>query len=409
MRHPMVALVVFALAGSFAVAPARGEAKQDVPVAKPPAAQKVGDPEGVKIFNFYKNVVVQVETMLQLETGEMVGGGGGSGLFVDKEGHILTNNHVVKFEGDSVGGGFFGPPVKIVGYEYWVVLKNKNKKWKAELVGANKYNDTALLKAVDADPADYAIAEFGDPDKLSEGDKVYALGAPFGFAGTFTAGQVSVMHQVIDLHYIEDFIQMDCPINPGNSGSPLINSQGKVVGVNNATIRGADGMHFALSIKLVNLAQLKSGETEMPWFGAEALVLNFPRTGTEAKPGFQDLRFLNEKTGIEDPEILLMLSKLSYHERHAIITMVDLSKSPDGKTSPAKRSGLLKGDLLTSFNGKPVNTGMDLRRMVVDLRPGADVEMTVTRVEKNGVPKTLTLKCKLEAKPAPKVNGGHNH
>ncbi len=409
MRQVAIAFMALVLVVNFAVSPALGESKQEVPKPDPVVIQKVNDPESSKIFNFYKNVVVQVETVLQLEDGQMVGGGGGSGFFVDNEGHLLTNNHVVKFDGDSIGGGFFGPPMKIVGYEYWVTLKNKNKKWKAELIGTNKYNDTALLKAVDADPTDYAIAEFGDPDQLTEGDKVYALGAPYGYAGTFTSGQVSVMHQVVDFHYIEDFIQTDCPINPGNSGSPLISLAGKVIGINNLTIPGADGMHWALSIKLVNLPQLKKGEMEMPWFGAEAMVLNFPRTGTEAKPGFQDLRFLNEKTGIEDPEILLMLSKLSYHERHAVVTMVDLSKSPDGRLSPAKRAGLMKGDLVLTFNGKAVNNGMDLRRLVVDLHPGSEVEMTVTRVEKNGVPKTLTLKCKLEAKPAPKMTGGHNH
>src|SRR3989344_4003772 len=382
--------------------PPEGDAVQRI------GAQKVQDFDGIQIFNRYKNVVVQVDTFLQLENGQVVGGGGGSGLFVDKDGHILTNNHVVKFDTDSIGG-MFGPPIKITGYEYWIVLKNKNKKWKAELIGANKYNDTALLKAIDADPNDYEIADFGDPDQMHEGDKVYALGAPFGLAGTFTAGTVSVMHQVIDLNYIEDFIQMDCPINPGNSGSPLINSQRKVVGINSATIRGADGMHFAISVKLVNLNQLKSGEVEMPWFGAEAMVMNFPRTGPEAKPGFQDLRFLNEKTGIENPEVLLMLAKLSYGDRHAVVTMVDQIKMPDGNVAPAKKAGLMKADIITSVNGKAISSGMDLRRIIVDLKPGVEIEVSFTRVEKTGAPKAMTVKLKLEKKPPPKMNGGHNH
>lgn len=359
---------------------------------------------GVKIAKDYKDKVVVVRTIMYMEGGSVMEAGG-SGVFIDKEGHIATVAHVVKEKDDLVVmPGLFGSTqtYKIIKYEYYVTLASKKRKYKATLVGHNLNRDIALLKAEKIDPADYGAAPIGNPDNLKVGEPLFAIGTPYGFRNTFTHGTVSALNRFVDFWYVEDFIQTDCPINPGNSGCPIINSQGEVVALADLGIRAADGMAWGVSMKLYKLDRLKAGEMKMPWFGAEALIENFDRMGKENEPTIEDLIALYNFTGLSDLAALETLARLTYptfreNEGWAVVTMVEETQIA-GKYSPAKRVGLQRGDLITSINGKAIKSGMDLRMAVDQAKSGDVLELGIIRVEKN-VAKSLTLKVQLEDKP----------
>jgi serine protease Do len=379
------------------------------PGPQPPIGnQKVADPEGVKIFEQYKDCVVDVKVSVTLETGETIQFGG-SGALIDKDGTILTAAHVVKKENDMIQRDPFSPSEKIVSYDYWVMFKNKNRMYHAELLGANPYNDSALLKAQDFDASEYSVAKLGSSEKLKIGERVYAIGSPFGISLTLTAGTVGQLHRYLGATYLEDFIQSDTSINPGNSGGPLINSQGEVIGINTRGGRAMGNIMFAVPMTMIDLAQLKKGSTELPWFGLEALIENFARTGTEQNAMIEDLAVLNKLTGMRNIEHLSLLAKLTYHDRWAVVTQVDERKSPAGEQSPAKRAGLRKGDLVTKINGHAIRNGMEIRQTVVATPLGKELEIEFIRIDKLGVPQTQTAKLKLEKKPAaaPQDHDGH--
>lgn len=359
---------------------------------------------GVKIAELFKDKVVVVRTAMYLEDGNVFNGGG-SGVFIDKEGHVATVTHVVRRKDDMFEiPSFFGPPqqVKINKYEYHVLLASKKRKYKATLVGADLQRDTALLKVEGIDPKDYSAAAIGDPDKLKVGEPLYAIGTPYGFRDTFSHGKVSGLNRFVDYWYIEDFVQTDCPINPGNSGCPLINSNGEVVALADLGISSADGMAWGVSMKLFKLDQLKAGNVTLPWFGAEALVENFDRMGTENEPSVEDVIELYNLTAMSNLDSLETLAKLTYPtfrdgECWAVIKSVD-DLQIAGKYCPAKKAGLQRGDLVTKINGKPIKSGMDLR-LAVGYASATDVlVLDVIRVDKNMV-KYLTIKVQLESKP----------
>ena len=381
----------------FAMGAANFIFAQESPAPNPTSAAKtsVADDVGTRIFDEYKNCVVDIETEVTLETGQK-GMWGGSGFFIDKEGNIQTVAHVVKVHGDAVVVNPFMPPAKIVNYTYWVTLVEKQKKWKAELVYANLYSDTAKLRVLNADSNDYVAARLGDSEKVKVGETVYAVGSPLGLSNTLTGGHVSSIHRFIDFNYLEDFIQTDTPINPGNSGSPLINTNGEVVGINDAAVRGADGLAFAVSINLAMKDANRQGVVELPWFGLEAQVLNFPRTGNYDRPRFKDVEYLYGLTGLDDLEALTLLAKLT-RDQWAIVYLLDISWDEENK-SPAQRAGLKQGDLITKLNGRPVKSGMEVRIGILDIPVGQRFEVEYARTE-NGVEKRDKAMVVLEKMP----------
>ena len=269
-----------------------------------------------------------------------------------------------------------------------------NRKYKAELIGSDKYRDVAMLRVLDIERKDYEPCKLGNSDLLKVGEAAYAYGTPYGLSKTFTSGHVSALHRYIDLNYVEDFIQVDTPINPGNSGSPLINGKGEVVGINAAGVRGANNLGFAIAINFVNVEKLsKGGVVKIGYLGAEVMLDNFPRTGTPGEPGFRDLLALYTLTDIDHLRSLELLANLTYpngdnQENRALALNADAG-------SPAEKALLKRGDMVVEFNGKSVKSGRDVRLGILEAEAEKEFEIKVRRVEKGSILE-LTLKVTLQ-------------
>ncbi|MGB8713737.1 MAG: DegQ family serine endoprotease [Onishia taeanensis] len=253
----------------------------------------------------------------------------GSGFVISEDGYIMTNAHVVK-DADEI-----------------LVRLNDRRELKAELVGADTKTDVALLK-VDAD--NLPALEIGNSDTLEVGEWVAAIGSPFGFDHSVTAGIVSAINRTLPSDAYVPFIQTDVAINPGNSGGPLFNLDGEVVGINSQIFTrngGYMGLSFAIPISVaMDVAdQLKSeGRVSRGWLG---VVI---------QPVSQDLA---ESFGLDGPN-------------GALIADLD----PEG---PAARDGLEAGDVIVGVNGEDVDRSSTLPRLIGRVRPGDDVDLDVMR------------------------------
>ena len=260
----------------------------------------------------------------------------GSGFIIDENGHIVTNNHVVQ-GADKIK----------------VILKDK-REFDAKIVGLDPNTDLALIKIT---PDNHLpIIEFGNSDTLKVGEWVVAIGNPFGLAHTVTAGIISAKGRVIGTGPYDDFLQTDASINPGNSGGPLIDMQGKVIGINTAIIPGGQGIGFAIPVNLARgiVEQLKTkGEVTRGWLGV----------------GIQDLtKELREYHGIEDGEGVL-------------VTQVFPG-------DPAQKAGIGPRDIILEVNGRKVKNSRGLSRMIADAPVGATVKVLVLH---DGTKKTLDI------------------
>jgi serine protease Do len=265
----------------------------------------------------------------------------GSGFVIDPSGLVATNNHVIS-DADEI-----------------TVIFNDGTKLKAEVVGRDKKTDLALLRVKPTKPL--KSVKFGDSDKLRLGEWVIAIGNPFGLGGTVTAGIVSARNRDINSGPYDNYIQTDASINRGNSGGPLFNLNGEVVGINTAIISpsgGSIGIGFAVPSKTATtvIDQLRQfGETRRGWLGVRI------QTVTD--------------------EIAESLGMKQAHG--ALIAGVD-------DTGPAKPAGLEPGDVVTKFDGHDVKDMRDLPRIVADTPVGKDVEVVVIRKGKE-VTKTVKL------------------
>ncbi|MBC8418226.1 MAG: DegQ family serine endoprotease [Desulfobacterales bacterium] len=251
----------------------------------------------------------------------------GSGFIIDEDGYIVTNNHVVE-HADKIK----------------VILKN-GREYDADIKGRDPNTDLALIK-IKPDKT-LPKVDLGDSDALKVGEWVLAIGNPFGLEHTVTAGIISAKGRVIGSGPYDDFIQTDASINPGNSGGPLINMEGKVVGINTAIIAGGQGIGFAIPVNLAKgiISQLKTkGEVTRGWLGV----------------GIQDLtNELKEYYGIKDGEGVL-------------VTQVFPG-------DPADKAGLKSKDIILKVNGHKVKTSRELSRMIAEARVGQKVEIIVLR------------------------------
>lgn len=261
----------------------------------------------------------------------------GSGFIIDKDGYIVTNNHVID-NADKI-----------------VVILNDEKEFEAQIVGRDKNTDLALIKI--ESNHNLPVLGFGDSDALKVGQWVVAIGNPFGLEQTVTAGIVSAKGRVIGSGPYDDFIQTDASINPGNSGGPLLNMKGEVVGINTAIVAGGQGIGFAIPVNLAKniIVQLKStGEVTRGWLGV----------------GIQDIsEEVAEYYGIKE-------------KKGVLVTEVFPG-------DPADLAGIKPKDIILSVNGKAVDSARQLTGMIADISVGDTIKIKINR---NGKPQTIDVK-----------------
>jgi serine protease Do len=253
----------------------------------------------------------------------------GSGFIVSQDGYIMTNAHVVE-----------------AAEEITVKLTDK-REFKAKVIGADRRTDLALIKI---DASGLPAVKFGDPNKLRVGEWVLAIGSPFGFENTVTAGIVSAKGRSLPQENYVPFIQTDVAVNPGNSGGPLFNLRGEVVGINSqiySRTGGFMGLSFAIPIDVANdiANQLRT-----------AGKVTRGRIGVVIQPVSKELA---DGFGLS-------------RAQGALVNSVE-------KGGPADKAGIEPGDVILRFDGKPVSSSEDLPRIVGSTRPGAKVNMQVWR------------------------------
>ncbi len=264
----------------------------------------------------------------------------GSGFIIDEKGIVVTNNHVIQ------------------GAEDIVVRVNGDKEYKAKVLGADPGMDIAVLQ-IEIDDK-FVPVKFGDSDKARIGDWVIAIGNPFGFGGTVTSGIISARNRSIGLSRYEDFIQTDASINQGNSGGPLFNMDGDVIGINTAILGPSGNIGIGFSIPSNNAKRVISqliefGETKRGWLGVRIQYVT------------------NEIAEVEK------LDK----PRGALVASV-----ADG--SPSDDAGIKPGDIILEFDGKPINEMSELPKIVAATDVGKDVEVKVWRNQRE-ISKNITL------------------
>ena len=264
----------------------------------------------------------------------------GSGFIIDAKGIVITNNHVIK------------------GAENIIVRVDGDKEYKAKILGADPLSDVAVLK-IDSDE-NFIPVKFGDSDKARIGDWVIAIGNPFGLGGTVTSGIISARNRDLGMNRYEDFIQTDASINVGNSGGPLFNMNGDVIGINTAILgqAGSIGIGFAIpsnSAKKVIDQLIEFGETKRGWLGVRIQIVT---------KEIADVEKLDKPRG-------------------ALVASV-------ADNSPSDKAGIKAGDIILEFDGVLINEMKELPKIVAQTEVGKTVEVKVWR---NG--KEISKKIKL--------------
>jgi serine protease Do len=264
----------------------------------------------------------------------------GSGFIIDKKGIVITNNHVIQDSEDIV--------VRVGG----------DKEYKATIIGADPLSDIAVLQIVSKEK--FIPVNFGDSDKARIGDWVIAIGNPYGQGGTVTSGIISARNRSIGLSRYEDYIQTDASINSGNSGGPLFDMNGDVIGINTAILGkgGSIGIGFSIpsnSAKKVVSQLIEFGETKRGWLGVRIQVV------TEE---IADVEKLDEPRG-------------------ALVASV-------AEKSPSDKAGIKAGDIILEFNGTKIKEMKELPKIVAQTEVGKIVDVKVWRNKKE-----ITLKIKL--------------
>ena len=253
----------------------------------------------------------------------------GSGFIIDEKGIVITNNHVIQ------------------GAEDILVRVNGDEEFKAKIIGKDPLSDIAVLQ-IEAEQK-FIPVKFGDSDKSRIGDWVIAIGNPFGLGGTVTSGIISARNRSIGLARYEDFIQTDASINQGNSGGPLFNMDGDVIGINTAILgqSGSIGIGFAIpsnsAVKVINQL-IEFGETKRGWLGVRIQIVT---------------KEIAEAEKLDKP-------------RGALIVSV-------AENSPSDKGGILAGDIILEFDGKLINEMKELPLIVAQTEVGKTVNVKIWR------------------------------
>ena len=264
----------------------------------------------------------------------------GSGFIIDEEGIVVTNNHVIE------------------GAEDIVVQVNGEKKFKAKVIGADPLSDIAVLQIETKEK--FVPVKFGDSDKARIGDWVIAIGNPFGLGGTVTSGIISARNRSIGLSRYEDYIQTDASINSGNSGGPLFDMNGDVIGINTAILgrSGNVGIGFSIpsnSAKIVIDQLIQFGETKRGWLGVRI---------QDVTKEIADVEKLDKPKG-------------------ALVASV-------APNSPSEKAGVKAGDIILEFNGEIIEQMKELPLIVARTEVGKKVKVKIWRNKKEII-KTITL------------------
>jgi S1-C subfamily serine protease len=304
----------------------------NLPVEPIPQSQ----PSEVEAMDAYSRVVTSVAerirpTVANLRVGRGPSGGSGSGVLFTPDGFLLTNAHVV------------------AGNESVRVRLNDREELTGRLVGSDPWTDLAVVQA---NAHGLPFASLGDSTQVRVGQLVVAVGSPYGFDSTVTAGVVSALGRTlrsITGHLVDNVLQTDAALNPGNSGGPLVDSRGQVIGINTAIIQPAQGICFAIPINMAKhiLPQLlKHGRVIRGYLGLHAQSAPLPvRLARELE--------LDQKTGVE------------------IQAVEDVS--------PAAEAGLDEGDIIISLGEQPVTSVDDLHKLLTSLPVGVPATIVFLR------------------------------
>ena len=264
----------------------------------------------------------------------------GSGFIIDEKGIVVTNNHVISDAEDII------------------VRVNGDKEFKATVIGADPLSDIAVLQLDTKDK--FIPVKFGNSDKARIGDWVIAIGNPFGLGGTVTSGIISARNRSIGLSRYEDYIQTDASINSGNSGGPLFDMNGDVIGINTAILgrNGSIGIGFSIpsnSAKIVIEQLIEFGETKRGWLGVR----------------IQDVtKEIAEVERLDEP-------------RGALVASV-------AQNSPSEKAGVKAGDIILEFNGEKIRQMKELPIIVARTEVGKRVKVKIWR-DKKEIIKIITL------------------
>jgi len=264
----------------------------------------------------------------------------GSGFIIDEEGIVVTNNHVIQDAKDII------------------IRVNGNKEYNAKVLGADPLSDIAVLKLETDDK--FIPVKFGNSDKARIGDWVIAIGNPFGLGGTVTSGIISARNRSIGLSRYEDYIQTDASINQGNSGGPLFDMNGDVIGINTAILgrNGSIGIGFSIpsnSAKIVIDQLIEFGETKRGWLGVRI---------QDVTKEIADIEKLDKPRG-------------------ALVASV-------AENSPSDKAGVKAGDIILEFNGEKIDEMKQLPIIVARTEVGKKVEVKIWRNKKEII-KIITL------------------
>ena len=303
--------------------------------AHPQLPQMPNLDEDDPFFEFFRRFMPpnQGETPHEFSTRSL-----GSGFIISADGYILTNAHVVD-DADEIN-------VRLI----------DKREFKAKVIGADKRTDVALIKI---DAAGLPVVKFGDPNKLKVGEWVLAIGSPFGFDNTVTAGIVSGKARTLPQENLVPFIQTDAAVNPGNSGGPLFNLRGEVVGINSqiySRTGGYMGLSFAIPIDIALDVQNQLRSNGRVSRGRIGVVIQ------------EVTKELADSFGLSKPQ-------------GALVNAVE-------KGGPADKAGVEVSDIILKFNGKNVASSGELPRIVGATKPGSKVSMQVWR---KGAAKELSV------------------